>query len=137
LSRAAALAPGRLDHGGLGHFGQQSTRKILPAHRGGTAQTDGGNIALGPFRAGGHWRFAPGGNRGRRMTWRRTLSKVRFLLWRRPDDLAEEIRTHLAMEEAENAAVGMGLEDARDQARRRFGNVTSAAERSRDMWTWT
>ena len=70
------------------------------------------------------------------MSWRRMLSKIRFLLWRRPDDLAEEIRTHLAMEEAENVASGMERKEARDQARRRFGNVTSAQERSRDMWTW-
>src|SRR5690242_14225838 len=71
------------------------------------------------------------------MSWRRTLAKLRFLLRRRPDDLAEEIRTHLAMEEEENVADGMRREEARDQARRRFGNVTSTEERSRDMWTWT
>ncbi len=71
------------------------------------------------------------------MSWRRSLAKLRFLLWRRPDDLAEEIRTHLAMEAAENVAAGMGLDEARERARRRFGNVTSAQERSRDMWTWT
>ncbi|MBV9155963.1 MAG: ABC transporter permease [Acidobacteriaceae bacterium] len=76
------------------------------------------------------------------MSWRRALSKVRFLLRPRPDevegdDLAEEIRAHLAMEEAENIAAGMDREEARHQARRRFGNVTLAKERSRDMWKWT
>ena len=71
------------------------------------------------------------------MSWRRTLAKLRFLLRRRPDDLAEEIRTHLAMEEEENVADGMRREEARDQARRRFGNVTSTEERGRGMWTWT
>jgi putative ABC transport system permease protein len=71
------------------------------------------------------------------MSWRRTFSKIRFLFLRRPDDLAEEIRTHLAMEEAENVAAGMGNHEARDQAHLRFGNVTLAEEKSRDMWSWT
>ncbi len=71
------------------------------------------------------------------MSWRRALSRVRFLLRRRPDDLEEEIRAHLAMEEAENIAAGVKHEEARQQARRRFGNVTLAEERSRDMWKWT
>ena len=55
------------------------------------------------------------------MSWRRTLSKIRFLVLRRRDDLAEEIRTHLAMEEAENMAAGMEIEEAQVQARLRFG----------------
>jgi hypothetical protein len=42
------------------------------------------------------------------MSRRRHLSKLHFLLRHRPDDLQREIRTHLAMEEAENAAAGMG-----------------------------
>lgn len=76
------------------------------------------------------------------MSWRRALAKLRFLFRRGPDDLkeddlAEEIRAHLAMEETENIAAGMDLEEARHQARRSFGNVRPAAERSRDMWKWT
>ncbi len=71
------------------------------------------------------------------MSWRRGLSKMRFLLRRTPDDLEEEIRAHLAIEEAENVAAGIEREEARHQARRRFGNVTLAEERSRDMWKWT
>lgn len=76
------------------------------------------------------------------MSWRRALSKLRFILRRRPDDLdaddlAEEIRAHLAIEEAENIAAGMDRDEARHHARRRFGNVTLAQERSKDMWTWT
>lgn len=71
------------------------------------------------------------------MSWRRHLSKVHFLIKRRPDDLQEEIRTHLAMEEAENVAGGMEREEARHEARRRFGNVTLTEESSRDMWKWT
>ncbi len=71
------------------------------------------------------------------MSWRRALSKLRFLLRRRPDDLSEEIGAHLAMEEAENIAAGLDQEHARHQAKRRFGNLTLAEERSRDMWKWT
>ena len=71
------------------------------------------------------------------MSWRRTLSKIRFLVLRRRDDLAEEIRTHLAMEEAENMASGMEIEEGQVQARLRFGNVTLAEEKILDMWTWT
>ncbi len=71
------------------------------------------------------------------MSWRRALSKLRFLLRRRPDDLEEEISAHLAMEEAEHVAAGMNREEARHQAKRRFGNVTLAEESSRDMWKWT
>ncbi len=70
------------------------------------------------------------------MSWRRTLAKLSFLPRRKPEDLTEEIRIHLAMEEAENIATGMDAEQARFEARRCFGNVTSTAERSREMWTW-
>jgi len=53
------------------------------------------------------------------------------------DDLEEEIRAHLRMEEQENLESDMSPEDAHYAALRRFGNVTLAEERSRDMWTWT
>ena len=52
------------------------------------------------------------------------------------DDLEEEIRTHLAMEEQENLESGMPPEEARYAALRRFGNVTLTQERSREMWGW-
>ncbi len=71
------------------------------------------------------------------MSWRRALSKLRFLLRRGPDDLREEIGAHLAMEEAERVAAGIDREAARHQAKQRFGNVTLAEESSRDMWKWT
>jgi putative ABC transport system permease protein len=70
------------------------------------------------------------------MSWRRALSKLQFLLLRRPDDLSEEIGAHLAMEEAENVAAGMDREQARHQAKRRFGNPMLSEESSRDMWKW-
>ena len=72
------------------------------------------------------------------MSWRRHLAKL-SALFRRPkpvDDLEEEIRAHLRMEQQENLEAGMSPEEARYAALRRFGNVTLAQERSREMWLW-
>jgi predicted permease len=72
------------------------------------------------------------------MSLRRGLSKFGALFRRRKpvDDLAEEIRSHLQMEEQENLESGMTPEEAHYAALRRFGNVTLAQERSREMWRW-
>ena len=72
------------------------------------------------------------------MSWRRELSKLGALFRRRKpvDDLAEEIRAHLEMEEQENLESGMPPDEAHYAALRRFGNVTLAQERSREMWGW-
>jgi hypothetical protein len=69
------------------------------------------------------------------MSWRREVTKLSALFRRsRPiDDLEEEIRSHLEMEEQENLEVGMPPEEAHYAALRRFGNVTLAQERSREM----
>jgi predicted permease len=72
------------------------------------------------------------------MSLRRELAKLGALS-RRPkpaDNLAEEIRSHLEMEEQENLESGMPPEEAHYAALRRFGNVTLAQERSREMWGW-
>jgi macrolide transport system ATP-binding/permease protein len=72
------------------------------------------------------------------MSWRRELSRLRAL-FRRPKlahDLKAEIRAHIAMEEQENLEAGMPPEEAHYAALRRFGNVTLAQERSREMWIW-
>jgi predicted permease len=72
------------------------------------------------------------------MSWRRELSRLRAL-FRRPklgDDLKAEIRAHIAMEERENLESGMPPDEAHYAALRRFGNVTLAEERSREMWVW-
>ncbi len=72
------------------------------------------------------------------MSWRRHFAKFGGLL-RRPklaDDLKAEIRSHLEMEERENLDAGMLPEEAHYAALRRFGNVTSAQESSREMWIW-
>ncbi len=73
------------------------------------------------------------------MSLRQQLAKLGHLFGRRKsgDDLAEEIRSHLEMEEQDNRESGMPADEARYAALRRFGNVTRAQERSREMWSWT
>ena len=72
------------------------------------------------------------------MSWRAQLSKLGALFRRsKPvDDLEEEIRSHLRMEEQEYLESGMPPEEAHYAALRRFGNVTLTEERSREMWRW-
>ena len=72
------------------------------------------------------------------MTWKQQSAKLRALLARRKpvDDLEEEIRAHVEMEEQENLESGMPPDEAHYAALRRFGNVTLAQERSREMWGW-
>jgi hypothetical protein len=72
------------------------------------------------------------------MTWRRTLCKLGALFRRQKplDDLEEEMRAHLELEAQENLEAGMSPDEAHYAARRRFGSVALAQERSRDMWGW-
>lgn len=64
----------------------------------------------------------------------------RWLLWRRRDqleqDLAEDIRLHQEMLEQQLLAEGRNAEDARWEARRRFGSVAATLEQSRAEWSW-
>jgi putative ABC transport system permease protein len=53
----------------------------------------------------------------------------------REDDLAREIRTHLELEAEERIADGMPEGEARNAARRAFGNVTRTQEDVRAVWT--
>jgi predicted permease len=52
-------------------------------------------------------------------------------------DLAEEIRSHLEMEEQKNLNSGMPPDEAHYAALRRFGNVTSVQDTCQEMWGWT
>src|SRR6516165_10435868 len=72
------------------------------------------------------------------MAWRRQIAKFRGLFdrRRRARELHEELCAHLAMEEQDNLESGMPAEEAHYAALRRFGNVTLAQERSREMWGW-
>ena len=51
-------------------------------------------------------------------------------------DLDEEVAFHLSMREADYAAAGAAPADARDAARRRFGNPTYLKEQMRETWTF-
>jgi macrolide transport system ATP-binding/permease protein len=72
------------------------------------------------------------------MSWRREFSKIQglFRRYKSANDVEEEVRFHLKMEEQENLESGMSPEEAHYAALRRFGNVTSAREKSREMWRW-
>jgi predicted permease len=72
------------------------------------------------------------------MSWKQHFAKLRGLAGRRRHDeeLDEEIRAHLEMEEQENRAAGKSPEEAHYAARRKFGNVFRAEERAREMWRW-
>src|SRR5579864_579764 len=53
-------------------------------------------------------------------------------------DLEEELQFHLAKRAEKNRTLGLGADDARVAARRRFGNVTLVKEDCRELWilTW-
>lgn len=53
----------------------------------------------------------------------------------RETELREEMRFHREMLERDLVHLGVSPSDATDIARRRFGNLTSLSERSRDWWT--
>ena len=52
------------------------------------------------------------------------------------DDLAEEIRQHLAEKAEALMAEGLSREEADRAARREFGNVTRMEERGREPWMY-
>jgi putative ABC transport system permease protein len=67
------------------------------------------------------------------------LLRVKALAKRRrlERDLEEELEFHLAKRAEKNRALGLGADDARVAARRRFGNVTLVKEDCREMWVFT
>jgi putative ABC transport system permease protein len=52
-------------------------------------------------------------------------------------DLEEELEFHLAKRAEKNRALGIGTNDAKAAARRRFGNVALVKEDCREMWIFT
>lgn len=56
----------------------------------------------------------------------------RWLRWRSDDEFSREIQAHLDLEIQANLDRGMGREEARAAALRRFGNITRARERARE-----
>ena len=63
--------------------------------------------------------------------------RIKSLLDRRQldRDLDDELVHHLDMRAQKNREAGMNAEEARYAARRQFGNVTGARERTLEMWT--
>ncbi len=51
-------------------------------------------------------------------------------------DLAEEMRLHVELREAERAGRGTPAQEAKAEARRLFGNFTRLREDGRDAWGW-
>src|SRR5579862_3812341 len=72
------------------------------------------------------------------MSWKKSLAKLRgfFGCDRRDEELSEEVREHVEMEEQENREAGMSPEEAHFAALRKFGNVMQIEEDSRRMWRW-
>ncbi len=68
------------------------------------------------------------------MSWKQQLARIHGLFGRtrQEEELAEEIRLHLEMEEQENRKAGMPAEEARYAALCKFGNTL----RAREMWRW-
>jgi putative ABC transport system permease protein len=52
------------------------------------------------------------------------------------DDINDELLQHIEERAAELMRDGLTKEEAYARARRQFGNLTSIAERSRDVWRW-
>ena len=71
--------------------------------------------------------------------WTEAKLKLKALAQRRrlERDLEEELEFHLAKRAEKNRALGLGAEDARVAARRRFGNVTLVKEDCRETWIFT
>jgi predicted permease len=65
--------------------------------------------------------------------WRRLFSLLRRGRYER--EMEEEMRFHLEMQIEQNLSSGMAAEEARNAARRQFGNQTWLKEASREMWS--
>src|SRR5262245_47809826 len=65
--------------------------------------------------------------------WRRLLSLTQRRRLER--EMEDEMRFHLEMQTEQNLDAGMAAEEARNAARRQFGNQTWLKEASREMWS--
>ncbi len=66
------------------------------------------------------------------MSWIRDLFQRRRVY----GDLSAEMGEHLREKVDELVAAGIPLQDAKDTARREFGNMTLTEENGRDVWRW-
>ena len=67
--------------------------------------------------------------------WQRL--RILFHRERFDNDLQEEMQAHIEMQAEENQENGMPPEEARNAARRQFGNSTLLKETSRELWGWS
>ena len=67
------------------------------------------------------------------LPWRRARARRE----RREHEIESEILTHLELEAGEQRDLGLPPTEARDAARRAFGNVGVVKEEVRDVWGWT
>ena len=72
------------------------------------------------------------------MKWPAWLCRVAPYLGRRQaeEDVREELRLHLELEQERQRDAGLSESDARRAARRRLGNAPLIRERTRDVWGW-
>src|SRR5213592_2628768 len=66
--------------------------------------------------------------------WRRWVDRF---TGRADRDLDRELGAHLDLEADEQREAGLSPDEARDAARRAFGNVTLVKEDTRAIWGWT
>jgi len=66
------------------------------------------------------------------MSWIHDIFRRRAIY----NDLAEEMRLHLAERTEQLMREGMSRKEAEQAARRAFGNRTVIEERSREVWQW-
>ncbi len=71
--------------------------------------------------------------------WRKLAMRIRMLIRRgkAAARLDDELRFHLDRQIAENVAVGMNAEEARQAALRSFGNPAALRDQTHATWSWT
>src|ERR1019366_845215 len=127
-------------HGhGIAKFIEQSSREVLQDYCGRPETTYGGAISLDAIYRSDWAHSASVEARARggiEMSLQRFFARLSSVPKREEAEreLNDEIRAHLEMEEAEQYATGLRPDEARNAARRAFGNVTLAKETSREMW---
>src|SRR4029453_7039834 len=114
----------------MGQFGEQSTRAVLSSHQGRSPPARGRTRSL----AGARRRHRPSHGVAR-MSFTHKIARLwRTIRRRRHEDaiLREEIAGHLRALESEYRALGLSPQDARDAARRQFGNEAKVREDVRE-----
>src|SRR5262249_19885322 len=139
LRRAGAAQTSRLDFGEMGHFGKQSTRKVLLDHqsRPETARYRNGELAAYRWSYQSRVGSREPGLMVMRDRLRALFSGLFGLLTneREERDFNQEIETHLRMLEERFIAEGLGRDEARFAAKRAFGRVLRIKELRRKEHT--